>query len=198
MRTGYSTRVSGERRDPSDDGTLARRIAAAAPGRAADDEAELYRRMAPRIRLYGLKHLREPQAAADLVHQVFLLLLERLRRGEVREPDRLGSFALGICRMVVLDLRRAAQRQERLLQTFAADLSIADVGVAPRFDHGRILHCLELLSERERAVLVRTFYDDCPARQVASELGLSEGNVRVIRHRGLERLRLCVTRGETA
>lgn len=187
-----------ERRDPSDDGTLARRIAAAAPGAAADDEAELYRRLAPRIRLYGLKHLRDPQAAADLVQQVFLTLLERLRHGEVRQPERLGSFALGICRVVVLELRRTSQRQERLLQTYAGDLSIADAAIAPRFDHGRILHCLELLSERERAVLVRTFYDDCPARQVASELGLSEGNVRVIRHRGLERLRLCVIRGETS
>jgi RNA polymerase sigma-70 factor (ECF subfamily) len=37
-----------------------------------------------------------------------------------------------------------------------------------------------------------TFYDDQPAKEVAAALGLSEGNVRVIRHRGLERLRDCV------
>ena len=40
-------------------------------------EAELYRRLAPRVRLYGLRHLRDAQAAADLVQQVMLITLER-------------------------------------------------------------------------------------------------------------------------
>jgi RNA polymerase sigma-70 factor (ECF subfamily) len=38
-----------------------------------------------------------------------------------------------------------------------------------------------------------TFYDDMPAEALARELDLSPANVRVIRHRGLERLRGCVT-----
>lgn len=37
------------------------------------------------------------------------------------------------------------------------------------------------------------FYEDMPADELALELGLTPGNVRVIRHRALERLRLCVT-----
>ena len=58
--------------------------------------------------------------------------------------------------------------------------------------HGAARRCLGALPERERAVLVMTFYDDRPADAVAAELGLSAGNVRVIRHRGLERLRGCM------
>jgi RNA polymerase sigma-70 factor (ECF subfamily) len=42
-----------------------------------------------------------------------------------------------------------------------------------------------------------TFYDDQPARDVGTALGLKEANVRVIRHRGLEKLRSCVTGGGT-
>ena len=45
------------------------------------------------------------------------------------------------------------------------------------------------LPERERAVLMMTFYDDRPADAVGRELGLSAGNVRVIRHRAIERLK---------
>ena len=59
-------------------------------------------------------------------------------------------------------------------------------------DTERLRPCLAALPERERAVLVMTFYDDRPADAVAAELGLSAGNVRVIRHRGLERLRGCM------
>ena len=55
-----------------DDATLVRRIAAAPGGGDVGAETELYRRLAPRVRLYGLKHLRDHHAAADLVQQVMI------------------------------------------------------------------------------------------------------------------------------
>jgi len=42
-------------------------------------EVELFRRMAPRIRLYGLRHLRDEHAAEDLVQQVLVITIEALR-----------------------------------------------------------------------------------------------------------------------
>lgn len=181
-----------------DDASLARRIAAAPLGGDTEAEAELCRRMAPRVRFYGLRHLRDEHAAADLVQQVLMMTLERLRAGRLREPEMLASFMLGMCRMVVLESRRTYARRERLLSEFADDVPFADPSTAPRLDHARLLHCLERLSERERSVLVLTFYDDQPALVVARELGLSEGNVRVVRHRGLQRLRDCVTGAQAA
>ncbi len=181
-----------------DDAELAQRVAAAGPSGATEAESELYRRLAPRVRLYGRKHLRDDQAAADLVQQVLLMTFERLREGKLREPERLASFVFGMCRMVVLDLRRTQARRERLITTYRDDVPAADPSAAPRLDHDRLLHCLEQLPERERSVLVMTFYEDAPAQTVANALGLSEGNVRVIRHRGLQHLRDCVTGGEAA
>ena len=176
-----------------DDAALARRFAAAPDGGAVAAETELYRRLAPRVRLYGLKHLRDAQAASDLVQQVLLLTLERLRAGKLRDAERLVSFVFGTCRMTVLELRRTGARRERLLDRYAGDVPMADPAASPRLDQARLVGCLERLSERERSVLVMTFYDDQPAKDVAAALGLIEGNVRVIRHRGLERLRDCVT-----
>jgi RNA polymerase sigma-70 factor (ECF subfamily) len=185
--------------DDPDDASLAQRIAAAAPGRDAAAEAELCRRMAPRVRLYGLRHLRDEHAAADLVQQVLMMTVERLRAGKLREPAMLASFMFGMCRMVVLDLQRTHARRERLLNTFADDVPSGcadDPSASAQLDRARLLDCLERLAERERSVLVLTFYDDQPAQTVAQQLGLSEGNVRVIRHRGLQRLRDCVTGAE--
>jgi len=179
-----------------DDAALARRVAQATPGTDREAEAELYRRLAPRVRLYGLRHLRSEASAADLMQQVLLMTLERLRAGAVREPERLASFVLGMCRMVVLDLRRGHARRERLLETYGETL-MPEEAPPPSPDRARLMGCLERLSERERTVLVMTFYDDMPAGALARELGLSPANVRVIRHRGLERLRACVT-GETS
>jgi RNA polymerase sigma-70 factor (ECF subfamily) len=42
---------------------------------------------------------------------------------------------------------------------------------------------------------VMTFYDEQPSEAVGMQLGLSAGNVRVIRHRGIDKLRRCVDAG---
>jgi RNA polymerase sigma-70 factor (ECF subfamily) len=178
--------------DADDDAALARRIIAAAPARDANAEAELCRRLGPRIRLYGLKHLRSQAAASDLMQDVLLLLLQKLRDGSIRDPERVASFALGSARQRVIDERRGDRRRSRILEAFPVDLLPQDESGPEPHDTQRLGRCLGALPERERAILVMTFYDDRPADAVASELGLSAGNVRVIRHRGLERLRLCM------
>jgi RNA polymerase sigma-70 factor, ECF subfamily len=113
------------------DAELARRIGS---GTDLQAEAELARRMAPRIRLYGLRHLRDSAAAEDLTQEVLITTLEALRAGRLREPEKLTSFVLGTCRMTVLDLRRGSQRKERLLQQFRADLQAVQPSM-PVLDH---------------------------------------------------------------
>ena len=178
--------------DVDDDAALARRISGSAPGRDAAAEAEICRRLGPRIRLYGLKHLRNEAAAADLMQDVLVMVLQKLREGAVREPERLASFVLGTARQTVVDGRRSGRRRSRILETFPVDLLPPDEEMSNSLDTERLGRCLATLPERERAVLVMTFYDDRSADAVGSELGLSAGNVRVIRHRGLERLRGCM------
>lgn len=177
-----------------DDADLVRRIAQA-PGGAAAAEAELCRRLGPRVRLYGLKHLRSEAAAADLVQQVLLITLQRLRAGELREPERIASFVLGVSRMVVQDWRRGERRHERLLELYGPLALAGESPPGPPLDHERLRRCLEALPERERTVLIMTFYDERSAEEVGTELGLGAGNVRVIRHRAMSRLRTCVEPG---
>jgi len=155
-------------------------------------EAELFRRMAPRIRLYGLRHLRDAHAAEDLMQQVMITTLEALRAGRLREPEKLASFVLGTCRMTVLDLRRSVQRKQRLLEQFGADLLAPIQMPMPRLDHDHLRHCVQNLRERERTVIVMSFYDEQTGADVAGFLGVSEANVRVIRHRAIHQLRECM------
>lgn len=193
--SGYALAVLEPLTDPEpDDASLARRISGAAPSIDSAAESALYQRLAPRVRLYGLKHLRDEQAAADLVQRVLLDTVQSLRSGRLREPERLISYVLGTCRQVVIDQRRTLQRRERILETFRADLPAGSSSDVPRSSEPRLQPCLQQLPERERSVLVLTFYGERPAKEIAEHFGLSEGNVRVIRHRGLERLRDCVSR----
>jgi RNA polymerase sigma-70 factor (ECF subfamily) len=154
------------------------------------NEENLCRTMAPRIRLYGLRHLRDEQAAADLVQQVLMITIESVRAGKVRDSQKIESFVLGTCRMVVLEIRRGGARRERLLEQYLPPIS-AFPEPAPDLD--RLAECLGRLAERERSVVVMAFYDDHSSETVAAALGLSNENVRVIRHRALGRLRKCMS-----
>lgn len=191
----YALAVQQPLGNVEDEVTLARRIAAAAPARDAVAEERFCRRFGPRIRLFGLKRLRNDAAAADLTQDVLILVLDKLRAGAVRDLEQIASFVFGSARQMVIDSKRNADRRSRLLETFSVDAEPAGDSAAPVLDTDRLRHCLQLLAERERSVLVMTFYDDAPAGQLGSQLGLSTANVRVIRHRGLERLRKCVQDG---
>jgi RNA polymerase sigma-70 factor (ECF subfamily) len=171
------------------DAELVRQIGS---GSDREAETELFRRMAPRIRLYGLRHLRDEHAAEDLAQQVLITTLEALRAGRLREPEKLASFVLGTCRMTVLNLRRGAQRKQSLLEQFGADLSVPVQPAMPHLDHDLLARCVQELKERERAVVVMTFYDEQTGADVAGFLGVSQANVRVIRHRAIHELRKCM------
>jgi RNA polymerase sigma-70 factor (ECF subfamily) len=184
-------RVESIVQNPPSDGELASRIASARTGRDHDAEALLCRRLGPRIRLYGLRHLRDPHAANDLVQEVLLLTLQRLRDGTIRDPGQIASFVLGTSRQMVIDGRKSQQRRSRILEHFTDDQEAA-LSDAPPIDEDELRRCLEHLPVRERSVVLMTFYDDHPAERIAHDLGTSTGNIRVIRHRALQGLRRCM------
>jgi RNA polymerase sigma-70 factor (ECF subfamily) len=161
-------------------------------GSDREAEAELYRRMAPRVRLYGLRHLRDRHAAEDLVQQVLMQTLLALREGRLQEAEKLASFVLGMCRMTVMDQRRNASRRAKLLEQFGGDVPMAGHPPGPRLDDEKLARCVQGLKERERAVVVMSFYDEQTGADVANFLGVSEVNVRVIRHRAIQQLRGCL------
>jgi RNA polymerase sigma-70 factor, ECF subfamily len=174
------------------DGDLARAIAAGA-GTAGAAETELYRRFAPRVRLYGLRHLHDEDAARDLMQQALLLTIEKLRAGAVRDMDMIGSFILGASRMLAVNLKRRDRRREALLDAFPTDHpAISAAPVVMVMNEDDLEGCMSTLPERERTIVLLTFYGDRSSREIAQTLGISEGNVRVIRSRAIDRLRSCL------
>ena len=174
-----------------DDVDLARRLLSPHPDASAAAE-ELCRRFAPRIRLYGLRHFRDEQAADDLVQDVLLAVLDAMRERRLEDPERLAHFILGTCRYVVWNVRRADDRRQRLLQRFGHELLPVPEPPDPDVDPDRLKECLAGLSQRERQILFLTFQEDKGAEAIAQQLELTTGNVRVIRHRALAQLHRCL------
>ena len=177
------------------DEALARRIAGGPSGSTDAEESELYRRFAPRVRLYGRRHLHNDAEADDLAQEVLLLTIERLRAGEVRRPEEIGSFILGTSRMMAHAGRRLARRREALAARFTDPVVEGAPPSIAALDAPRVAAWLSALVERDRLVVVLTFYADREAPRIAEDLGVSPGAVRAIRHRAIARLRECVLGG---
>jgi RNA polymerase sigma-70 factor (ECF subfamily) len=178
--------------DTLTDGSLARAAAGKDAAEAAAAEAELCRRFAPRVRLYGLKHLRDRGAADDLAQQVMMIVIERLRAGEVRDPDQMASFVLGTSRMVAVGLRRTEARRQQLHGRFDSREPEVVSTDELALDLARLEPCLAALRERERTIVLLSFYAEKSAGEIADSLGMTPGAVRVGRHRALASMRTCL------
>ena len=174
------------------DAELAGAITLQPAGTATAAEDELYRRFAPRVRLFGLKHLRDEMAAQDLAQQVLLMTIERLRAGEVRNLEQIGSFILGASRMTCGTVRRTERRRQGLHAQFDVPAGVDASSTSDVFGVAAVGRCLGALRERDRAVLIQTYYADRSSSEIARALGMTDGAVRVTRHRALSQMRECL------
>jgi RNA polymerase sigma-70 factor (ECF subfamily) len=155
-------------------------------------EHELCVQLAPRIRLYGLRHLRDDAAAADLVQEALIILLEAVRGGRIDDPEHVDRFVLGTCRNLVSRSRRD-ERRSKAFQGAVLPLSAAELPPAfSSLDAARVALCLGKVGAREQRVVLLTFQEDRSAEEIATELGTSPGNVRVLRHRAMAAIERCV------
>jgi RNA polymerase sigma-70 factor, ECF subfamily len=170
---------------------------AGAPGDGARaDETELCRRFAPRVRLYGLRHLRDEDRARDLVQAVLLVLIEAVRAARIEEAEHVDRFVLGACRNVVARMRDG---ETRAIPVDPTDLEVA--GAMPTFerlDAAALFRCMVKLDQRSRVVVHMCFHDEATTEEIGARLGTSAGNVRVLRHRAIAQLRRCLDRGRAA
>jgi RNA polymerase sigma-70 factor (ECF subfamily) len=173
-------------------------MAIATPGpEGRQAEAALCRRFAPRIHLYGRRHLRDDDRARDLVQAVLLAVLQAARAGRIAEPAHADRFMLGTCRNIASRMRDSEARSAgpaawEVLETIEAPASWQDAYAHAKVDVGALVRCLGELEERRRQVVTLSFQDECGADEIAERLAMTAGNVRVLRHRAVADLRRCL------
>jgi len=180
------------------DAELARNIRAGG-AQAGAAEGEICRRFWQRARLYGLRHLRDVTEAEDLAQRAMEVILQALRGGRVDDLDVLERYVLGVCRNVAHELRRSGERTRKAAQRVALQPA-PTVQQPPEPPWGkasveRLTLCLAGLSPREQRVVQLSFSEWQTSAAIAEQLGVEPGNVRVMRHRALRKLRACMDGG---
>ncbi|MEU1757106.1 sigma-70 family RNA polymerase sigma factor [Micromonospora matsumotoense] len=160
----------------------------------------IYRRYADRLYTYARMMLREPEAAADAVHDAFLLAGQRI--DQLRDPDRLRSWLYAIVRTECLRQLRERSRSAPLTEAAEPVADTADPAAAVNADQIRDLVHLAVaaLNPGDREVVHLAIRHDLSSVDIGAALGVpaNHAHARLSRARSqLERAlgALLVARG---
>ncbi|WP_433229758.1 sigma-70 family RNA polymerase sigma factor [Micromonospora sp. CA-248260] len=160
----------------------------------------IYRRYADRLYTYARVMLREPEAAADAVHDAFLLAGQRI--DQLRDPDRLRSWLYAIVRTECLRQLRERSRSAPLAEAAEPVADTADPAAAVNADQVRDLVHLAVaaLNPGDREVVHLAIRHDLSSVDIGAALGVpaNHAHARLSRARSqLERAlgALLVARG---
>ena len=157
-----------------------------------DGMTELYQLFSKGIRFYLCRQL-GPQELDDKVHDTFLVVVQAIRRGEVREPQRLMGFVRTIVRRQVAAHIDKVVHTRREQMELDSTIRVADPAHNPEENaifHQRnqlIQKVLEELSERDREILTRFYLYEQDQEQICGEMNLTETQFRLLKSRAKAR-----------
>jgi RNA polymerase sigma-70 factor (ECF subfamily) len=178
----------------ADDETLLLRV------QSGDREALglLFLRYSRSVLSVGRRILRDRAEAEDLVHDVFLFVLDK---SALFNPAK-GSARVWLARVAY---HRALDRRKHLMRRYFYDAGESDGAdeVNPLLEPQKagpeevevcywqsyLRHALETLTREQRTTLQLHFFEGLTINEISQRMGRAAGNVRHDYYRGLERLR---------
>jgi RNA polymerase sigma-70 factor, ECF subfamily len=160
-------------------------------------ETELVERYSRGV-YFLLSELTRDRARADDLHQeTFRLVIEKVRAGELREPERLPGFIRQLAKnLFIADYRKTALRSMEDLETVPQPAAPAPdqlVQVLQEEDTRLVRELLAgLQPERDRLVLFRFYLAGEPREKICADLGLTVGTFNVALHRARQRFKTLV------
>lgn len=167
---------------------LVERIQQGDPGGMED----LYRLFARGIRFYFYRQL-GPQELEDKIHDTFLIVVQAIKRGDLREPERLMGFVRTVVRRQVaahIDHVVHSRRDEAPLEpgTILPDRSSTPEERAMGQEKVDImLKVLRGLSARDREILTRFYLQEQTQEQICRDMNLTETQFRLLKSRAKAR-----------
>ena len=146
--------------------------------------AELYEQNFHRVYAYIAYRVRSREEAEDLTAEVFPQALKHLPRFEWRGAP-FAAWLLRIAANAVHD-RRLRRAREQELSEQEPEAAGADAAIERR---ALLAQLVETLPGDQRHVVLRRFVEQKSIREIAHELGRTEGAVKQLQFRALQALR---------
>lgn len=148
----------------------------------------LYKLFSRGIRYYLCRQL-GPQELEDKVHDTFLIVVNAIKRGDLREPERLMGFVRTVVRRQVAAYIENAVHTRRDQTPLDSGIAVADRKQNPeqeaivREKAQLMKSALDALSKRDRDILIRFYLQEQPQEQICREMSLTETQFRLMKSR---------------
>jgi len=153
---------------------------------------ELYGVFTTGIRFYLCRQL-GPQDLDDKVHDAFLTITQSIRRGDLREPDRLMGYVRTVVRRQVAGYIGTAVESRRTLVDPDHGAILRDRKPDPERkaiedqNNALAMRVLRTLPRRDREVLIRFYLQEQSPAQICRDMGLTATQFRLTKSRAKAR-----------
>jgi RNA polymerase sigma-70 factor, ECF subfamily len=160
---------------------------------------QLYDRHARKVRAVVAGVSGDWSAVEDMTQESFLRAYRNL--GRLREPQKFGSWVVGIARQVGRERRRSLRRDRHVFHdprsTVVADSTDGEAAVHQRDEWQRVIERLAELPAEERMAVHLHFFAQRNAQEAAELVGLSRSGFYALLQRAVARLTSLVASRET-
>ena len=176
---------------PNSDAQAERLLVDAA--KAGDQAAlsELYQTYFPRLYRYILARTGNTYDAEDLTEEVFMRVLEAIKRFEHRKAP-FSAWLFRIAHNAIISQRRketARGRSSQLNDGMPVDSAGPEELVERRVALDEVMQAAKSLPDAQRQVISLRFAAGLTVAETARAMGKGEGNVKVIQHKAIAKLR---------
>ena len=139
------------------------------------------------------RHTNGRPEAEDLFQDTFRLVVEKLRKGELREPAALPGFVVQIARSLAIEHYRKAARRKTDTDSEAGAEAVAPQAsplneLLDRENAALVRRVLEeLANERDRQMLLRFYIAEEDKDRIADDYGLTGLQFNRVLHRARQR-----------
>ena len=154
---------------------------------------DLYAVFAKGIRYFLLRNL-GPEDIDDKVHDCFVIVIQAIQRGDLREPERLMGYVRTVVKRQIAAAIETAVQQRRSRVDFEESLfSVSDWRDDPERSvlarqHSEIAHkVLKGISRRDREILRRFYMQEQSQEQICKDMNLSYNQFRLLKSRAKAR-----------
>jgi RNA polymerase sigma-70 factor, ECF subfamily len=149
--------------------------------------AELYEIHFERVYAFIARRVRDRSVAEDLTSEVFHKALANLPRFKWRGAP-FGAWLFRIASNMIADRAKRSEKESDFSEV-DDPVAVAETDLEEVEHRARLFRLVDELPADQRRIIVMRFAEEKSIREIANEIGRSEGAVKQLQFRGLQTLR---------